>query len=448
MEALRRELAHRPLVLAAGALAIGLTAVLHPANLVFLLLLGVARRPVPVALAFVLGLTLAPRPAPILPAALRTDGVATVLSVPSETPYGPAADILMDGHRWRAGFPPGALVTRGETWRLAGVAKPVGEAADAQRLRGIEGRINLRAATKLTEGPLPWRLADAWRRSYVSFVERSLPPEAARWLEAFAFHVDGLDDDARDALARTGTVHLVAASGVHVAALGIVGMALGGLFGAPRGATLGVVFATLVLYAMATGLHLPTVRAALAFAVGSSAYLVRREPDGPSALALAVLAYLPFDPASIYGIGFQLSTVVVGMLVLRPRRPRESGRTAFAEFRREVYELGAVSLVASLAAAPLVALREGSLAVVGVPANLLAVPPVLAAIVLSLALHPLGAAGAMPFVGGLVLFAKGVVEWADTLPGASIAIPPFSPYLLVPYFGLWLWFWRPRARTA
>ncbi len=52
MEELRRELEHRPLVLAAIAFCVGLSAALHPLNLIFLLPLLIARRPALVALAF------------------------------------------------------------------------------------------------------------------------------------------------------------------------------------------------------------------------------------------------------------------------------------------------------------------------------------------------------------------------------------------------------------
>ena len=448
MEDLRRELAFRPLVLAALALIVGLSAPLHPSNLVFLLLLLVARRPVPVALAFVLGLVLAPRPAPILPSARWVDAEATVLSVPAQTPYGLSADVSAEGHRWRTTFPPGLPVVRGEIWRVRGLAKPLGEASEGQRLRGSEGKLTPRSLRKIADGPLPWRLADGWRRDYAGFLKRTLPPDAARWLGAFAFRIDDLDDAERDALTRTGTVHLVAASGLHVAALGLVLMTLGSAFGAPRSATLAVTFGALVLYAMATGLHLPTVRACLAFAVGSSAYLVRREPDGASALALAALVYLPFDPAAVYGLGFQLSTVVVGFLVLWPRRDPEPTRTVGAWLRERAWEAAAVSTVAALAAAPITALHEGSVALLSVPANVVAVPPVLAAMTLSLVLHPLGAGWAMPFVGGLVGFAKAAVEIFDRFPYATLPSPPFSPYLLVPFYAGWIVFWRPRARRA
>ena len=448
MEDLRRELIYRPLVLAALALVVGLSAPLHPANLLFLLPLLIARRPWPVALAFVLGLALAPRPTPLLPSARWIDAEATVLSVPAQGPYGPTADVLAQGRRWRATFPPGLSPVRGEVWQVRGIAKPLGEASEGQRLRGIEGRLDPRDLRKVADAPLPWRVADAWRRGYAAFLGRTLSPDAARWLGAFAFRIDDLDEAERDALTRTGTVHLVAASGLHVAALGLVLMGLGSAFGVRRSATLAATFAALALYAMATGLHLPTVRACLAFAVGSSAYLVRREPDGLSALALAALVYLPFDPAAVYGLGFQLSTVVVGFLVLWPRRDLEAVRTAGAWFRERVWEGAAVSLIAAFAAAPITALHEGSVALLSVPANVVAVPPVLAAMTLSLVSHPLHAGWAMPFVGGLVGFAKASVEIFDRFPFATLALPPFSPYLLVPFYGIWIAFWRPRARRV
>ena len=448
MEDARREFAGRPLLLAAVALGIGLTALLHPANLLGLLLLLWARRPVPVALAFVLGLALAPRPAPILPAARWIDAEARVASVPATASYGLVANLQADGHHWRATFPKDVRVVRGDVWRVRGLAKPLGEASEGQRLRGVEGRLVLRSAGKVADGPWIWRLADGWRRGYAAFVERSLPRDAARWLEAFAFRIDDLDDAERDALTRTGTVHLVAASGLHVAALGLLGMGLGTLLGAPRSWTLAAVFAALALYAMATGLHLPTVRAALAFAVGSSAYLVRREPDGLSALALAVLVYLPFDPAAVYGLGFQLSTIVVGFLVLWPHRDEEPAKTLADWTRRAVRESATVSAIAALAAAPITALHEGSVALLSVPANVVAVPPVLAAMALSFVLHPLHAGWAMPFVGGLVGFARTAIETFDRIPGTTLAFPPFSPYLILLLYAPWIAFWRPRARVA
>ncbi len=447
MEELRRELAHRPLVLAALALCVGLTVVLHPLSLLGLPALLLVRRPWPVALAFVLGLTLAPHPVESLRASEWVRGPATVLSVPYEAPEGLLADVAMQGRRFRARFPREALVSRGDVWRLEGSAKPLSEAAEPLALKGIEGKLTPEAFEKVEDGPLAWRLADGWRRGFAHFVRRSLAPDDARWLLGFAIRSADFDEAEREGLVDTGTVHLIAASGLHVAILGTVVMALGGLFGAPRAAILGVTAAIVVLYAMATGLHLPTVRAAVALVVGSSAYMLRREPDGLSALALAVLLYLPFDPAQVYGIGFQLSTTVVGMLVLWPRRDAEPPRTALRFFLAHGRDLVAVSLVAALAAEPILAAREGQISLLTVPTNLLAVPPAMAAVALSLVAHPLKAGWMMPWVGGLVACARSVIVGAGALPG-QVGVPPFSPYLLVPFYVAWIGFWRPRARPC
>lgn len=448
MEELRRELGHRPLVLAAIAFCVGLSAALHPLNLVFLIPLFVARRPALVALAFALGTVIAPKPASILLGPQWVKGSAMVVGAPFLTKGGLAADVVIEGRKLRAVLPAETVISRGEVWRMAGKAKPLTEASEALAWKGISGRLTPASLVKIADGPWPWRAADAWRRSFETFAEANLPGEEARWLNAFAFRIYALSDDEMESLKGTGTIHLIAASGLHVAALGTFGLWLGMLMGIPRKWILGLLAGLVVFYALATGLHLPTVRAAIAFLVASSAYLVRREPDGLSALALAVLVYLPFDPSAVFDIGFQLSVTVVGFFVLWPRRHREPARTAVAWAKEHVRDLVAASVVATLAAAPILARYEGTVAPFSLPANLLAIPPVMVGVFLGLVLHLLHAGWAMPGVGGLVSAAVGVIEGAQRFPGAVVLVPPFSPYFLTLFYLPWIVFWRPRARPA
>jgi competence protein ComEC len=448
MEELRRELSHRPLVLMAVALCVGLTAVLHPLNLLFLLPLLVAKRPVSIALAFLAGLTLAPRPVAVITAPCWVNGQATILSVPYRVEGGQAADVQVGRRKLRALFPFNAVVSRGEVWQLQGKATPLGEAAEGLALKGVQGRLRPIEMAKVADGPWPWRLADEWRRSFETFTQANLRDREARWLNALTFRVDSLDEGEMDALKDTGTVHLIASSGIHVAALALLGMGACALVGVSRHYALGLVLALLLFYAMATGLHLPTLRAVLAFAAGSSAYLVRREPDGLSTLALAALIYLPFDPASIYGLGFQLSVTVVGFLILWPRRDVEPARAAAEWFRLHARDLVAVSLIATLSAEPILALHQGTATLMSVPANLLAVVPAMLSITVALAAHALHLGFAMPFVGGLVSFVAEVVDRTDNVPGTVLSVAPFSAYWLVPFYVLWIAFWRPRARPC
>lgn len=448
MEDLRRELHHRPLVLCAAALCVGLSAVTHPANLLFLLPLLWPQRPLEIALAFVLGLVLAPHPTPLLEGPTWVSGEATIVSVPVEETNSTTAFVELDGHRWQASFLPDTVVVRGERWQLKGLAKPLDERVDRLRLRGVEGSLYPDFFRRLSPAPWPWRLASGWRRSYVDFVRQTLPGDLGRWLTAFAFRTSDLDHKALEALAFTGTIHLAAASGLHVLALGGMLLALGRSLGAPRSASLAIAIVVLLLYAMATGLHLPTLRAVLAFGVGGSAYLLRREADGLSALALAILAYLPFDPPAVFEVGFQLSVTVVGFLVLWPRREVAPARTFLGWLTLEIRSLTSVALIATFASAPLIAVHLGTFSVLTLPANVLAVPPALGAIVLSFPLSLLHAGWAMAPVAGLIAIAKAIIEWVGGFSALIVTVPTFTSYLLVPFYALWAWFWRPRARVA
>lgn len=446
MEDARRELSYRPLLLMAVALCVGLTVARHPLNGLFLLPLLWARRPWPVALALGLGLTLAPRPVEMLTQGRWIDGAARILSVPVESPQRVSAEVEVAGTRYRAYLPPETLASRGEVWRIRGKAEPLSEAMEGLREKGIVGVLKPVALSKRADGPLLWRAADGWRRGFASFARANLPMDQARWLNAFAFRINDFDEEEIASLKATGTIHLIAASGLHVAALGMLLMGLVSILGLPRATGLVAVFGALVAFTMATGLHLPTVRAALAFAAGSAAYLARREADGLSSIALAALVYLPFDPPAVYSLGFQLSVTVVGMLVLWPRRRSEEPvRTVREWMIHHARDLVAVSLIAALAAEPILAWHTGDIGLLTVPTNVVAVPPTMGAVLLTFVLHPLHAGWAMPAVGGLVEVARATIL---AMPEIPITVPPFSPYLLVLWFVPWIAFWRPRARPC
>ena len=222
MEDMRRELAHRPLLLAAVALVVGLTAALHPLNLLFLATLLVARRPVPVALAFLLGLTLAPRPVPELREAVWVRGEATVLSVPAEAPEGLLADVSRCGAtacgRDSRAKPSCRAATCGS---VEGKATPLSEAvatvaAEGDRGQAGPGRVRKGRRMDLCRGGPPTLGGETSRRSCGGASRRTTPVGCL----GFAVRSADFDEEERDALVDTGAVHLIAASGLHVAILG------------------------------------------------------------------------------------------------------------------------------------------------------------------------------------------------------------------------------------
>ena len=142
-----------------------------------------------------------------------------------------------------------------------------------------------------------------------------------------------------------------------------------------------------------------------------------------SALALAALVILCLTPLRLYAVSFQLSFVAVAaLLYFLPRwfwgageglfPERWAGRWAKRVWLR-VKEAAAVSLVATLATAPLVAAYFQVVPLLGVAVNLAAIP-----LVLILAL-PLGEAAVWAECLHLAPVAKGLL-YLGNFPGAGV----------------------------
>lgn len=120
----------------------------------------------------------------------------------------------------------------------------------------------------------------------------------------------------REAFMRSGIGHLLATSGLHV---GIVLHMLGGLLlvvGVRFSARVGCVIAFAWLYALIAGMRPSIVRAGIMATLALSAPLVRREPDGLSALAMAGILWLLYAPYSLFEVGFQCSFSAVLCILL------------------------------------------------------------------------------------------------------------------------------------
>jgi competence protein ComEC len=317
-------------------------------------------------------------------------------------------------------------------------------------LHGVTGRLQARRLEAVAPGPVWWRWADAWHQSFSTFCARWLPPEAAALTQALCVDLNGeLDPATTDRLRQTGTIHIVSASGLHVFLLAFALMAGLSSLPIPRPIQVAVVAAVLTLYAGATGLNPPVVRAALMSIVGLSAYLLRRESDGLSALALSAVIYLLWQPRQVYDPGFQLSFVTVGAMALF-LADTEGKRHLALEYGLEAAK---VSGVAFLASAPLVAYHFGTLSLSSLPANLLIALPASAAVVTAFAAHltsylvPALGVGLLTLgTGPMAGFVLWLTEHLADQPWSSVDMPGFSAYWLPLVYGLGLLMWRQRIK--
>ncbi|TAK24287.1 MAG: ComEC/Rec2 family competence protein [Chloroflexota bacterium] len=213
----------------------------------------------------------------------------------------------------------------------------------------------------------------------------------------------GLPFDVVEAFRRSGLTHLVAVSGYNVSLIAAAALGIGRSFGR-RGRVLLALLAV-GLFTLLAGAPPSAVRAAAMIALALTARAAGRPPDAIAALGLACVAMTAVDPRVIADLGFQLSALATaGLIGLYPTVARafvallpsdRFGR--FAPIYDGARDILASTLAVEIATLPVIALAIGRISVVAPFANLLALPAVAPAMLLS-ALSVVGSFGS-PWAG-------------------------------------------------
>lgn len=302
--------------------------------------------------------------------------------------------------------------------------------------------------------------------------EQDFPRELSMMRALILGERSDMDDAVRNAFARTGTLHIVAISGSHVAVfLGFITAVLK-MLGCPR--TRWVLYAApvLIIYTVATGMSSSAVRACIMSIAFIAAPLFRRRTDAATALSLATLLILPFAPRDIFDAGFLLSFLVVGGMMLFygpvmkivagwiPGDPWQIQFSAVTKilrmFWRSVASLASASISAWLVSAPLTAIFFNLCSPVALLANLFVVP--LASLILISGTLSLVVGGFSPFAGEVFNHAARVfihamlwiVQRAEEIPLAyQFVRAPAIPWVILYYALLTaLFFARGKLRTT
>ncbi|MGH2921530.1 MAG: ComEC/Rec2 family competence protein [Gaiellaceae bacterium] len=185
---------------------------------------------------------------------------------------------------------------------------------------------------------------------------------------------EGLSQELRDSFRASGLFHLLAVSGQNVALVAAGALLLAWLVGIPR--WLGEIGALTAIggYVLAVGWQPSVVRAGVAGALASLAWLAARPRDRWYFLLVGAGVLLAWNPYSLLEPGFQLSFGAVGAIFLGvpPLERRLEGYPGPRWLRAVV----AVSIACGVATAPLLLLHFGSVPIYSVFANALAAPAV------------------------------------------------------------------------
>jgi competence protein ComEC len=287
------------------------------------------------------------------------------------------------------------VVFRGDFWRLVGRRGGLG---------GLADRLRARLARTLAPG------VTGERRAVLAGVVLG--------------DDQGLSDELRQRFRASGLYHLLAVSGQNVALVAGGALLLAWLLGLPRWIGELGALASMGAYVLAVGAQPSVVRAGVAGALGSLAWLAARERDRWHFLLLGALVLLAWNPYNLFDAGFQLSfAAVVAIFEVAPLLER---RLEGYPVPRPLAQVIAVSTACGVLTAPILWLQFHAIPLLSVPANALAAPAVLPLLGLALAaagLDPLSphAARALAWANGwCAAYLAGCARLVGGLPFAQV----------------------------
>jgi len=235
-----------------------------------------------------------------------------------------------------------------------------------------------------------------------------------------------LPDGVIERFRAAGLSHLLAVSGANVAF--VLALAGPGLRRLPRTARLAAALAVLVVFGAMTRWEPSVLRACAMAAIAVVAVYVGRPAQAVRLLALAVTALLLLDPFLVHSVGFLLSvgaSLGIALLVV-PIARRLRGP-------RWLRDSLATTAAAQIGVAPVLIPVFGSIPLVAIPANLLAVPLVgpltmwgLAGGTLAGVLHTRVPPAAAALQWPTRVLADAVLGLADAAARIPVAVGPVS----------------------
>ncbi|MCE9666825.1 DNA internalization-related competence protein ComEC/Rec2 [Myxococcus stipitatus] len=344
--------------------------------------------------------------------------------------------------------------------------------SSARRRQGIAFGGTVAPGRLLVLVPAPvWRRTLEELRERLGSAVRAVAPSqdaAALFLTLAAGQRAALDDTWEEAFSRAGLAHVLSVSGLHVAALALMTLAVLRRLLVRAGArwrqwdvrrlAAPAAVPFVWAYVLFTGTQPPAVRSAVMATVALLGLALWRRADGLNCLATAAVVMVAWAPSSVEDLSLRLSFLAVLGLVLlvpalrqalpwpppNPSEPRRWARV-LGGARETVLQTLCASGAATLAGLPLVAAAFGRVSLAGLISNIVALP--LCGLLTGLAAGGAALFVVSPWVATPVLWAG---AWASELllwltrafaaaPLASVEVSPFGGWAAVYAVGLLAW---------
>lgn len=273
--------------------------------------------------------------------------------------------------------------------------------------------LTARGAPKVVAGSGPLLGAIEDLRSDTRQATAPLPADPRGLVPALVIgDTSAMPQELNDDMRATGMSHLNAVSGSNVTLVLMSMIRLSGWLRIRGRWRLIFAGAALVLFVLLCRPQPSVIRAAAMGAVGLLGVSVARRAAGPPALAAAVVVLLIYDPWLAASYGFALSTLATAGLLFFAR-PWADWFARFLPCRlRRLADAVAIPVAAQAFCAPVIVLLQGSVSLIGLPANVLAAPLV----------APATLAGVVTvIVAGFSASAAVLPAWLAGLPAWGIA---------------------------
>ena len=269
-------------------------------------------------------------------------------------------------------------------------------------------------------------VADRLRRWLRRSSSPGLTGERRALVEGVLLGDDGdLSDGSKQAFRRSGLYHLLAVSGQNVVLLATGVLALAVALGIGRVWGHVGALAAIGAYVLAVGPQPSVIRAAIAGAAVSVAWLVGRLRDAWHLLLVAACVLLAWNPYALFDAGFQLSFgAVAAIFVLGGPFLRVLDGYPMPGWLRTAI---AISAACTLVTAPILWLEFGRVPLYGVIANALvepAVPVLLALAFAGAAIAPFAPSGAVVLAwanGWVAVYIETCARAVSALPAAQVS---------------------------
>jgi len=304
--------------------------------------------------------------------------------------------------------------------------------------RDVEYRLSFAEVTiQASEGGYPLiHYLLAFKHALMENIEAVLPEPAAGLGEGLLLGVkQALGDELEAAFRESGIIHIVVLSGYNIMlVVAFVTYCLSFLL--PPRPRLIVGILAIIAFALLVGLSATVVRASIMASLLLIAQTFGRSYIVLRGLVLAGAVMLLFNPLLlVYDVGFQLSFMAtLGLILVAPYL--ETWLTA-APRLVSVKTFLIATVATQIAVLPLLLYQIGQFSVVAVVVNVLALPLVPVAMLLTFIVGmvgfislPLAAVLSLPAYASL-MYIVWVAEWFAALPFASFVVPAF-PFAVVP----------------